>query len=231
VSYACNQAYGFARETLGLRWHYSTFCHGGGGRTPVYENGRVFTRDFFGNLILDAATGNLLGNYGPPPPSNAATVAPAVSGNTMWLLSGGTLSAQDLSAPSNPSTLWSFTGDGQLVTAPIVLSTPGGAFIIEGSASGMLYALNAATGAPVWSTNIGAAIGQPDESSLNQPLTGLGAGQGLLVVPAGKTVFAFFGNAPPPAPSIPIPTLSEWMLLVLALLLSVLAVGTVRRGR
>jgi hypothetical protein len=70
-----------------------------------------------------------------------------------------------------------------------------------------------------------------EESSLNRPLSGLGAGQGLLVVPAGKTVFAFFSNAPPPAPSIPIPALSDWMLFVLVLLLSVLAVGTVRRGR
>jgi outer membrane protein assembly factor BamB len=231
VSYACNQAYGFVQTTLGLLWHYHTGCEGGGGRTAVYANGRVFTRDFFGNLILDAASGNLLGTYGP---SNGSSIAaPAVSGNTMWLLSGGTLSAQDISVPSSPSTLWSFTGDGQLVSAPIVLSTSSGTFIIEGSASGMLYALNAATGAQVWSTNLGAAIQPPDEYNiLSQPLTGLGAGQGLLVVPAGDTVSAFFSGTPLPASlATPIPTLSEGMLVALVLLLTVLAVDTIRPRR
>jgi outer membrane protein assembly factor BamB len=229
VSYACNQAYGFAQTTLALLWHYSTGCEGGGGKTTVYDSGRVFTRDSFGNLILDAASGNLLSSYGPP---NASILAPAVSGNTMWFLSGGTLSAHDISVPSSPSTLWSFTGDGQLVTAPIVLSTSSGTFVIEGSASGMLYALNAATGAQVWSTNLGAAIQPPDEQNVfAHPLTGLGAGQGLLVVPAGNTVSAFASNTAPPASSTPIPTLSEGMLVVLVLLLTVLAVGTVRRRR
>jgi outer membrane protein assembly factor BamB len=200
VSYACDQAYGFAQGTLELLWHYNTFCEGGGGKTAVYNNGRVFTRDFIGNLILDADSGNLLGTYGA-----LSAMAPAVRGNTLWMLSAGTLTAQDITAPSSPATLWSFAGDGQLVTAPIVLSTPQGDFVIEGSASGMLYALNAATGAIVWSTNVGAGIWPPDEQNVSQPLTGLGAGQGLLVVPAGKTVFAFSRVADRTAPVITVP--------------------------
>jgi len=36
-------------------------------------------------------------------------------------------------------------------------------FVVEGSGSGMLYALDAATGSLVWSTNVGTAISQPDE--------------------------------------------------------------------
>ena len=46
VSYACNQAYGFSQTTLAPLWHYSTGCEGGGGKTTVYANGDVFTRDF-----------------------------------------------------------------------------------------------------------------------------------------------------------------------------------------
>ncbi len=226
VSYACNQAYGFAPATLALQWHYSTFCEGGGGKTTVYDSGRVFTRDYFGNLVLDAADGNLLGSYGG---LNDEIVAPAVNGNTMWLLSGGTLSAQDISSPSTPSTLWNFSGDGQLVTAPIVLSTPGGAFVIEGSAAGMLYAVNATTGILVWSTNLGTAMQAPDEQNELGPITGLGAGQGLLVVPAGNTLSAFSGNSPTPA-AAPIPTLSEGTLVVLTLWLAVLAGGAVGPG-
>jgi hypothetical protein len=43
----------------------------------------------------------------------------------------------------------------------------------------------------VWSTNVGAAIPGPDEATVSQPLTGLGAGQGLLVVPAGNRLAAY----------------------------------------
>src|SRR5205807_9604412 len=57
--------------------------------------------------------------------------------------------------------------------------------------AGMLYAVNAATGASPWSTNVGATIAAPDEQNA-LPLTGLGAGQGLLVVPAGNTVSAYY---------------------------------------
>jgi fibronectin type 3 domain-containing protein len=63
----------------------------------------------------------------------------------------------------------------------------------------MLYALNAATGAVAWSTNVGAAIPRPDEHNAVQ-LTGLGAGQGLLVVPAANTLTAFGAPTPPSVP-------------------------------
>ena len=159
VSYACNQAYGFARVTLAPRWHFSTCCKGGGGKTTVFDNGRIFTRDFFGNLILDSTSGGVLGSYGPASLFEAVLV-PAVKGNTMWLLNAetGTLSAQNLSTPSSPLSMWTFDGDGQLVTAPIVLSTPQGDFVIEGSASGMLYALNAVTGLVVGALRTGCVL-------------------------------------------------------------------------
>jgi cellulose 1,4-beta-cellobiosidase len=108
------------------------------------------------------------------------------------------LTAQDV---STGATRWNFSGDGQLITAPIVLSTPSGEFVVEGSSSGMLYALDATTGTVVWSTNMGAAIPGADEQNEVQ-LNGLSAGQGLLVVPAGNAITAF-GAAPPPPPSVP----------------------------
>ena len=230
VSYACNRAFGFAQTTLQLNWQYITFCSGGGGKTVVFDSGRVYTRDFFGNLILSAASGNLLGSYLPAMVS-PVIVAPAVRGNTLWLQSAGTLSARDVSVPSSPSTLWSFTGDGQLITAPIVLSTPSGDYVIEGSSSGMLYALDASTGSVVWSTNVGAAIAPPDEQNLSQPLTGLGAGQGLLVVPAGKTISAFSTSIPPVSAATPVPTLSNGMYSLLVLFLSSLAVRALLHRR
>ena len=200
VSYACNQAYGFAQTSLDPLWHYSTTCEGGGGKTVVYANGRVFTRDANGNLILDAANGALLGSW---TPAATTALAPAVDASSLYALtwpSGGglhTLSAESL---SDGTTRWTFTGDGHLDTAPIVLSGTGGEFVVEGSSSGALYAVDASSGSLVWSTNVGAAIPQPDEQNAGQ-LTGLGAGQGLLVVPAGTTLSAYAPSAPP-APTI-----------------------------
>jgi outer membrane protein assembly factor BamB len=207
VSYACNQAFGFSQRTLAPLWHYSTDCYGGGGRTVVYANGRVYTRDLLGNLILDAATGNLLGSFTSSGPYMTTAAAPAIDQSNIVMLTWPTFSPSSTTLSSHSladgSTNWSFTGDGQLDTAPIVLSTPTGKFVVEGSASGMLYALDATTGAVVWSTNVGASIPPPNEQSVSQPLTGLGAGQGLLVVPAGNTVTAY--GADTTAPTITVP--------------------------
>jgi len=176
VGYACGQDYGFAKTTLAALWHHTANCEGGGGKTTVFANGRVYTRDpINGNLVLDATNGSQIGG------AYSASVAPAVDASNVFTLSAGTLS-------------WgssSFTGDGQLQTAPILISTPSGEFVIEGSASGNLYALNVSTGAQAWSANVGAAIPKPDEQNA-VPLTGLAAGQGLLVVPAGTTVSAYY---------------------------------------
>jgi len=142
----------------------------------VFANGRVYTRDATnGNLVLDAATGNQLGTY-------SASVAPAVDTTSVFTLSSGTLSSGS----------WSFTGDGKLVSAPILISTPSGEFVVVGSSAGNLYAVNAGTGAQAWTGSAGAAIPAPDEQNA-VPLTGLAAGQGLLVVPAGNTVSAYYG--------------------------------------
>lgn len=184
VSYACNQAYGFGQSTLSLLWHYTTGCEGGGGKTVVYAGGRVYTRDFNGNLVIDASTGTLLGSWAP---ASVTALAPAVDGTSLYWTNPGT---HTLTAPN-----WTFAADPQLDTAPILLSTPSGKYVVVGSASGALYALDAATGSTVWQTTV-APISQPDEQNAMQ-LTGLGAGQGLLVVPAGNTVTAF-GSAPAP---------------------------------
>ena len=186
VSYACNQAYGFGQSALTLLWHYATGCEGGGGKTVVYANGRIYTRDFNGNLVLDAASGGLIGSWAP---ANVTVLAPAVDGANVY---STTPSTHTLAGPG-----WTFSTDTQLDTAPILLSTPSGKYVVVGSASGALYALNAATGSIVWRTTV-APISQPDEQNVVQ-LTGLGAGQGLLVVPAGNTVTAF---AAAPAPAI-----------------------------
>jgi len=80
VSYACGLVYAFDRVTGQQRWFSNGPCEGGGGKTPVYHSGRVYARDFLGNKILDAGTGNLLGTFqaGPAPAPAAGVAAPGV---------------------------------------------------------------------------------------------------------------------------------------------------------
>jgi outer membrane protein assembly factor BamB len=178
VSYACGVTYSFARSTGALQWVTSPSCEGGGGRTPVYYQGLLYMRDpILGNLILNASTGKETGTFSAGP-------APAFAGKTGLFLSAGTLSAVDGS-----KTVWTFTGDGGLDTAPIVVGTT----VYVGSSSGMIYGLSLATGELVWSANTGSSIDGPDEQNVSSPLTGLGAGQGLLVVPAGDQLVAYGG--------------------------------------
>jgi outer membrane protein assembly factor BamB len=175
VSYACGLVYAFDRVTGDLRWFNNGPCSGGGGKTSVYHDGRVYSRDFFGNEVLDADTGALRGTFQAGP-------APAFAGRTGLFLAGSTLRAM-----SGRRTLWTFSGDGGLITAPIVVQST----VYVGSSSGMLYGLDLRRGQVVWSTNVGAGVSGPDEQNVSQPLAGLGAGQGLLVVPAGNLLAAY----------------------------------------
>ncbi|TMD64815.1 MAG: hypothetical protein E6I84_11790, partial [Chloroflexi bacterium] len=133
-----------------------------------------------GNTILDAASGATLGTF-------TATAAPAFSGSTGFFLNGSTLQAVNL---STNAVLWSFTGDGTLTTAPIVVN--GNVYI--GASSGNTYAVDAGTGAQSWSAHLSSPINAPDEQNASQPLTGLSAGFGFLSVPAGNTL-TLFGSA------------------------------------
>jgi outer membrane protein assembly factor BamB len=108
----------------------------------------------------------------------SSTAEPAFSATAGYFLQSGTLNAL---TNSNETVLWSFTGDGGLITAPIVVSQ---AVIIE-SSSGNVYALDATTGQQLWTVNAGAAL------QTNSSNTVLAAGDGLLIVPAGNQIVAY----------------------------------------
>jgi outer membrane protein assembly factor BamB len=161
-------------------WHFAEGCSGGGGKTAVYANNSVYVRQLFDtssnpykdvNLRLDAATGKQLGTF-------SAGVVPAFSDKAGFFLNNGTLTATDL---GTSNTLWTFTGDGMLISAPLVIDN----VVVIGSSSGTVYALNAATGNVLWSGSAGGAIDGPDEQNATLT-TGFGAGEGYLVVPAGN---------------------------------------------
>jgi outer membrane protein assembly factor BamB len=184
VSYAGPQVYAFNRSNGAPLWHYDSGIEGGGGKTAVLAPGnRLYTRDFGGSYVFDAASGEIVDTFG-------SYTAPAFADGAGLFLYDGALEARDA---VSGSLLWSFQGDGELSSAPVVVKSPSGTHVYEGSSNGMLYGLNLADGSVTWSTNVGAPIPGPDEQNVSQPLTGLTAGEGLLVVPAGNRLVAYGG--------------------------------------
>jgi outer membrane protein assembly factor BamB len=181
VTYPC-QYYKFAPKTGALLWHDDEGCSGGGGKTSVWFKSELFVRDpGEGDFILNAKTGAEAGTFQATPAPTFFALKKVSYGVA---LASGSLNAFDLSSGSS---FWSFTGDGNLTTAPLDI----GNYVVEGSGSGNLYVLDQKNGKLVWSANVGAGIPGPDEQNVSQPLTGLGAADGVLVVPAGSQISAF----------------------------------------
>lgn len=184
VVYPCS-TYDFTPATGAAVWTNNTGCDGGGGGTPVVANDVLYAPNGLGGsysgTTFDAETGNSLSNF-------SAENPPAIGAQTGYFLNGGTLEAITL---SSNAIAWSFAGDGGLTTSPILVSTPTQSYVFIGSVSGMLYGLDAATGAVAWSVNVGAAFPGGAIWGHGIPLTGLSAGDGLLVVPVGTKVMAY----------------------------------------
>lgn len=166
---------GYAPMTGVLLFADNAACSGGGGVTAVVANNVLYSLagNIGSGIYVNATTGAQLGTF-------TADVVPAVNSTTGFFLQSGTLNAKSL---SDYSTVWSFTGDGGLVTSPIIVDQA----VIVGSSSGQLYALDAATGAQLWTANVGGVI--PNASG--NVISALAAGDGLLVVPAANTLSAF----------------------------------------
>ncbi len=185
VSYNCGLRFKMAPATGAVRWWYPyESCSSSGGRTPVIAAGRVWIRDPgpVAGYSMSPEDGRLLDRFAD---GTYRVTAPAFLGDTGFFLDDGVLRASHAATPATP--IWTFTGDGRLSSAPIVVN----GHVYVGSARGQLWALDPTTGVPVWSTNVGASINDPDERSANPPLTGLTAGQGRLLVPADKTLTAY----------------------------------------
>jgi outer membrane protein assembly factor BamB len=166
---------GFAPLTGVSLFADNTGCGGGGGTTAVVANNVLYSLmgDLANGIYVNATTGAQLGTF-------TADVVPAINSTTGFFLQLGTLNAKSL---SDYSTMWSFKGDGGLVTSPIIVNQA----VIVGSSSGQVYALDATTGAQLWTSNAGGAI----PSGNGNVISALAAGDGLLVVPAGNTLSAF----------------------------------------
>jgi outer membrane protein assembly factor BamB len=184
VSYPC-QVYDFDLVSGTPLWRYNGGCEGGGGRTPVLAGGKLYVRDPPAGTIYDAANGSILGTF-------ASASAPAVTATTGFYLNNGTLNWVDLQSAAQTH---SFSGDGSLVTTPIVIDEA----VIVGSSAGNLYALDTQSGVLSWQTLAPAGIFAGGDSQNTDFFTGLAAADGVLIVPAGNKLVAYslFGPAAP----------------------------------
>jgi outer membrane protein assembly factor BamB len=167
--------YGFGLDGTQL-WHRSGPAEGGGGSNPAVYRGHVYARGApYPAVVLDAATGGELGGFD-------SDRIPAFWGSTGYFTTTSFLTTtQQLRAVDlgTGATLWTFDGDGSPFSAPIVA----GPYVYIGTWNGVIYALDAQTGALAWSGNVGANINPPDEHNAGAPLTGFSVADGLLLVP------------------------------------------------
>jgi outer membrane protein assembly factor BamB len=182
VSFAGPQIYAFDKTTGDLAWHYDSGFSGGGGRTPVLHDGRLYVRDRGVAYVLDAVTGNLIDTFSDVGP------APAFNDDKGFRVvdRGRRVEAFDAST----GLLRWFVGDpyrglgGAFTSAPLVLNDE----VVVGSVEGNVYGIK---GKVNWQDAVGQPIYGPNEQDTTQLLTGLAAGQGTLIVPANTKVVAY----------------------------------------
>jgi outer membrane protein assembly factor BamB len=116
-----------------------------------------------------------------------ADTPPAFTSDTGYFLQSGTLRGLTI---SNSTINWSFAGDGYLGGGPIAINQ----YVFIASNSGNLYALSGSTGQQVWQVALPAP---PALQTGDMPMSGLSAGDGLLVVPAGTRLVVYTISANP----------------------------------
>jgi len=196
VNYACGVSYRFDLLTGAEVWRYTTGCSGGGGRTPVYYNGRFYGRLHRNSpygFALDGATGAEVGRYD-------ATPIPAFWDNRGFFVTASALACRDA---GTLELIWRFAPTPGIVSAPIVVNG-----VVYAGGGKMLYAVDSETGTLLWSADVGSSIQAPDEHNALM-LTGLGAGEGVLVVPAGNLLVAYDSANGCPTIECPAPVTAE----------------------
>ena len=181
AEYACGLVVKYRKSDGALLWRTYPPCSGGGGNPSTLYNDRIYIIDHFGNNVLDAADGHLITTH-------PSFVSPTFLGSVGFFLTDSlVLEARSL----DTGTLqWSFAGDGMLNTAPVCVD----GVVYVGSGTGELTGLDAVTGQVVWSENVGGPFFY-NETPGASILQGIGAGDGLLVVPVGNRLIAYTSNS------------------------------------
>lgn len=179
----CPDAYRFTADLKQVKWHYGSPNCNGPGVTPVVAGRTLYVRDqIWPNPSLfkfDAVTGHLMAAlYGGGPP-------PAIRGNQLVFLNeiDRRLEARRVDTDDYQ---WLFSGDGGLITAPIIA----GDWVFVGSESGTLFALDIASGHIVWQASVDVPFDRVEEGGVYAP-RGLAVADGLLVLPTARRITVY----------------------------------------
>jgi outer membrane protein assembly factor BamB len=186
VSMVCQHAVALDRASGAVRWQHGTNCSGGGASTAALHGGRMYPLGDDG-AIYDAATGARVGEasfHGYVGFGEGTAYVP-------WL---GGFRAVDAASWADK---WRLPGDGYDVgEAPLVAAE----HIYFGSEDGYVAALSRSDGAVEWCAG---TAGEPvlgGTGNVDRPDAGLGAGNGYLIVPAGRFLVAYGRGGAPAAP-------------------------------
>ena len=156
-----------------------------------------------GNIYcLDALNGDFLWNY--TTAAYGVWSSPAIFDGKVYIGGGDDYNVYCLNA-SDGGLIWNFPADGSVISSPAVADGK----VYVGSEDNTLYCLNASTGDSLWSFTTGGSVQSSPCIVQGRVYVGSADGQVYCLTPL----------------SAPIPTLSEWGMLILGLLL--LAAGTV----
>jgi outer membrane protein assembly factor BamB len=158
-------------------WEERSPCDGPWDFAPVIKNGIFFGRTGSSLNLFDAPTGDFLLQLG-------SAFAPAVTDTAVLSVYSGILSSTRL---GDYVQTWAFAGDGDLVTAPVVVND----LVFIGSASGEVHGLDVETGVEVWTGLSPIPIRYDSENGGPMPPSGPAAGEDMLVFPAGNSVAAW----------------------------------------
>jgi alpha-tubulin suppressor-like RCC1 family protein/outer membrane protein assembly factor BamB len=199
VAATCRGAFAVDAFSGAEAWRHLGVCGSADSMGSAVAGGRLWNEGSWNDtpVTYDASTGKLTGAF-------AGTV-PAFADDRYFVLHGTALKGKDA---ATDFTLWSFTGDGQLATSPVVVD----GLVYVGSATGKVWALDPSTGTPVWEGDAGAPISPRHEFKSQDLGVHIAAGQGLVVVPATNTLVAFAPVAPP-APLVHRPLAWGWNVL------------------
>jgi outer membrane protein assembly factor BamB len=188
VSMVCRHAVALTRATGALRWEHHGECSGGGEATAALHGGRMYPLGDNG-AIYSAASGAVVGTasfQGPVAFADGVAYVP-------WL--AGVLAVD--AATWRPR--WRVLGDpetGLNYDAPLVSA----GHLYVGSQAGYVAALTRSSGAVAWCASTAGQPVQGETGNVDRPDAGLGAGGGMLVVPAGRFVVAYGPGGAAPAP-------------------------------
>ncbi|MBS0373749.1 MAG: PQQ-like beta-propeller repeat protein [Proteobacteria bacterium] len=174
--YGCT-ASAFDPQLGTVLWQTQHACNSPWGYASVIKNNVFYGRVGSGLDLFNALTGTFNTQIG-------SSSAPSITSTAIITRNSSILSA---TRTSDLVQIWTFTGDGGLITAPVVVNTT--AYI--GSSSGNVYGVDTATGTQVWVGVAPAGINGDSENGGPMPPSGPTAGENLLIFISGTSLVAW----------------------------------------